>query len=85
MNVWNVEQAVYSLEEVRVVIRAPGGTTLKPFNYVRAAPGTTSVSEWLTQRILPLTDGQEVVVIDGNGAIPHGRTRMATLRASYER
>jgi hypothetical protein len=85
MTAAEIEQAVYEREEVRIVIRAPSRAVLGDYTNVRAAPGTASVAEWLAQRILPQMVGQEVVVIDGNGAIPHGRTRMATLRASYER
>lgn len=85
MNVWEIEQAVFEREEVRIVIRAAWNEQLGNYSYQRAAPGTCSVTEWLQQRIYPAINGREVVVIDGNGAIPHGRTRMSTLRASYER
>jgi len=82
---WEIEHRVYEKEEVRIVIRASSDTDLDSYNYQRAAPGTMSISEWLRSRVYGLTDDLEVVVIDGNGAIPHGRTRMSTLRASYER
>jgi hypothetical protein len=85
MTALEIEQAVFNLEEIRIVIRASAGTPMDDFKYVRAAAGTSSISEWLQQRILPLTNDNEVVVIDGNGTIPHGRTKMSTLRGSYER
>jgi hypothetical protein len=85
MNVWEIEQEIFEREEVRVVIRAPWKTHLGAYNYQRAASGTSSVTEWLQQRVIPAVQGHEVVVIDGNGAVPHGRTKMSTLRASYER
>jgi hypothetical protein len=85
MKVWEFEQAVYDREEVRIVVRAPIRTVLGSYSYARAASGTTSVSQWLQQRISHALNGHEVVVLDGNGAIPHGRTSMATLRSSYER
>lgn len=85
MTAWEIEHRVYEKEEVRIVIRASSDTDLDSYNYQRAAPGTMSISEWLRSRVYGLTDDLEVVVIDGNGAIPHGRTRMSTLRASYER
>jgi hypothetical protein len=85
MTAFEIEQAVYALEEVRIVIRASWRTALGDYNYLRAAAGSTSISEWLQQRIYPLTGNSEVVVIDGSGAIPHGRTKMTNLRASYER
>jgi hypothetical protein len=85
MTAWEIEHRIYEKEEVRVVIRTPSDTDLAAYSYQRAAPGTMSVSEWLRSRIYGLTDDLEVVVVDGNGAVPHGRTRMSTLRASYER
>lgn len=85
MNIWELEQAIYEREEVRIVVRGPIRTQVDDYQYQRAASGTSSVTEWLNQRVYPLTGTHEIVVIDGNGAIPHGRTRMATLRASYER
>ncbi len=83
MNVWSFEQAVLEREQVRIVVRAPWRTEIGDFEYERAAAGTTSVTDWLAQRILPLTNGHEVVVIKGNGDIAHGRTRMDTLRNTY--
>jgi hypothetical protein len=82
-----LEQAVFDLEEVRIVVRASPKDDLGPevFDYDRKAAGNTSISDWLEQRIKPLTNGHAVVVIDGTGALPHGRTRMEKLRDSYSR
>jgi len=85
MTAWELEHRIYEKEEVRIVIRTPSGSDLGSYNYQRAAPGTMSVTEWLRSRVYGLTEDLEVVVVDGNGAVPHGRTRMSTLRASYER
>jgi hypothetical protein len=85
MRVSEVESRVYELEEVRIVIRADSNEEVGTFNYSRKAPGTASITEWLDQRIYPLVGNHGVVVIDGNGATPHRRTRMSTLRESYER
>lgn len=85
MKVWEFEQRVYDLEEVRLVIRAAPNEEIGDYNYTRCAPSTTSVSEWLRQRVIDAVGGNEVSVVDGNGAYPHGRTRMSTLRSTYER
>ena len=79
-----IEQAVLGMDEVRIVIRAPANARLGDYSYKRKAADNASVTEWLDQRIRPIASGHEVVVIDGNGASPHGRTKLATLRASYE-
>jgi hypothetical protein len=85
MNVWEFEQTVLKFEEIRIVIRAPWQTQVGDYDYIRQAYGTTSVTEWLATRISERLNGHEVVVIDGYGATPNGRTRMATLRETYER
>lgn len=85
MTPWEIEQAVFELDEIRIVIRAGTNTQLGSYQYARKAAENASVAEWLEQRIKPITKGHGVVVIDGNGNVPHGRTRLSTLRASYER
>lgn len=83
MNIWAFEQAVLEREQVRIVIRAPGRTDVGEYEYARAAAISTSVTDWLAQRITPLIGDNEVVVIKGDGTVAHGRTRMDTLRNSY--
>jgi hypothetical protein len=80
-----IEQAVFDLEEVRMVIRAPIREQLEDFDYDRKAAGNTSITDWLDQRIKPLIGSFQVAVVDGTGALPHGRTRMDKLRDSYAR
>lgn len=84
MNVWEYEKSVYEREEVRIVIRAPWKTQVGDYAYERAAAGNSSVSAWLQARIHHAVGDYEVVVLDGTGSVPHGRTKMATLRGSYE-
>ena len=79
----DLEQAVFELEEVRIVVRAPLNTDLGDFQYDRKAAGNTNITDWLEQRIKPLLNGNAVAVVGGTGTYPHGRTKMDTLRASY--
>jgi hypothetical protein len=79
-----IEQAVFELEEVRIVIRAPINEELDDFQYDRKAAGNSSITDWLEQRIRPLVHGHAVVVIDGTGVSPHGRTKMERLRQTYD-
>ena len=85
MTPWEIEQAVFELDEIRIVIRAGTNTQLGTYQYTRKAAENASVAEWLDQRIKPILKNHAVVVIDGNGNVPHGRTRLSTLRASYEK
>ncbi len=80
-----IEQKVFELEQVRIFIRAKSSENFGDFKYMRKAADASSITEWLLSRIRPLVGDSEVVVVDGSGAIPHGRTRMSTLRASYIR
>jgi hypothetical protein len=85
MTASEIEQAVFDLEEIRIVIRSPSREQLGDFVYSRKAAGSASITEWLDQRILPVVNGHSVVVVDGTGALPHGRTKLEKLRDSYER
>jgi hypothetical protein len=80
-----IESAVLELEDVRIVIRADSSAKLGDYKYQRQAAATMTVSEWLEQRVRPLLQDHGVVVIDGNNAIPHGKTLMGTIRKTYER
>jgi hypothetical protein len=79
-----LEQAVFDRDEVRIVVRARRGTQLGDYNYARKAAGAATLAHWLGQRVTPLLAGHEVVVIDGWGTRPNGRTKLINLRASYE-
>jgi hypothetical protein len=83
MNALEFEQAVFSLDQIRIVIRAKTGAELKPYKFVRKATDSASLSEWLDQRIMPLVGDHQVVVVDGSGVSPHGRTKIEKIRASY--
>ncbi len=77
------EQAVFEMDEIRLVVRAPADTDLDAYKFVRKAADSASISEWLDQRIKPLVHDHDVVVIDGSGVSPHGRTKLNKVRASY--
>ncbi|MBY0431372.1 MAG: hypothetical protein K2Q10_09250 [Rhodospirillales bacterium] len=84
MTVDEFEDAVYELEEIRIVVRISKNTIVSDFKYERKAAANTSVTQWLEARIKPLLNGVQVAVVSGNGTTPHGRTKLETLRASYE-
>jgi hypothetical protein len=80
-----IEQKVFELEHVRIVIRAKSSESLGDYSYLRKAADGSSITEWIHSRLKHIVGDSDVVVVDGSGAIPHGRTRMSTLRASYIR
>ncbi|OEE65839.1 hypothetical protein A1OO_08505 [Enterovibrio norvegicus FF-33] len=83
VSVADFEAKVLALEEVVIRVRAPRAAMVEDYNYARKAAGSSSVTEWLQNRIWPCIDGFEVEVIAGNHTAPHGRTKLDTLRATY--
>lgn len=84
MTVKEFEEAVWQLEGIRLVIREAPGAEVADYDYERCGQSDYSLSEWLRNRVYPRLDGQEVVVVNGYSTMPHGRTRLDNLRATYE-
>ncbi len=83
MNVRELEDAVWATEEIRIVIRANVNTQVGDYNYNKAAKQAWRIRQLIENRIQPLVDDEEVVVIQGDGELPHGGVILRTLRASY--
>jgi hypothetical protein len=85
MNVQDLETKVWEIESIRIVVRAGINENVGNYNYRNAAQDTWRVTQLLDNRIKPKIGGYEVIVIEGNGEEPHGRTILRTLRNSYRR
>ena len=85
MRIAEFEATVLEVEEIVIRIRAPVGTEVGDYEYERQAAAETSVTEWLRARVIPKLNGDQVCVFDGYSNEPHGRTKLRTLRASYDR
>ena len=85
MRVSEFEQAVFDTEDVVIRIRAPLAKEVDDYEYERQASGATSVTNWLETRSLPKLRENQVSSVDRNGQTPHGRTKLETLRSTYER
>jgi len=85
ISVAEFEAKVLAQEEIVIRIRAPAGTKVSDYTYERKAAGNQSTTDWLEGRIKPLISGHEVVVVGGDYATPHGRTKLDTLRGGYEK
>ena len=83
ITVAELEDKIWVLEEIRVVIRAPQSTMVPDYPYSRKISSTTSGTEWANGRIRPLLGDIDFYVVDGSGVRPHGRTNMGNLRDSY--
>lgn len=85
ISVKEFEAKVLEKEEIVIRIRAPASTKVDDYEYERKAAGNQSTTDWLDGRIRPLIGGFEVDVLAGDYATPHGRTKLETLRSSYEK
>lgn len=53
------------------------------YNYLKRAKGTMNVSQWKEKRFHKAFPGYDVEVLDGNGNVVDGHTRLSTVRESY--
>lgn len=81
------ERKVRALEEVSITIRAPSSQMVDDYGFEKKAAATASVTDWLETRVKPRLGDVEFAIINSEyvADTPHGRTKMSTLRASYER
>jgi len=82
-SIHSLETKVFELEEIRIVIRGPEFSQVKPYDYERQYKSDGRIKEWLESRLKPLIGNLEVTVISGDGTIPHPRLTMERIRSSY--
>ena len=87
ISVREFEKKVRELEEVSITVLAPSSTRVDDYEYQKKAAAGTSITDWVDTRIKPLLGDVEFSVINAEyvAETPHGRTKMETLRKSYER
>lgn len=83
MRVWEFENAVWEIDNLRVVIRAPQAAQVQDFDWQNAADQNMSVTEYVRVRLTTRLGPYEAVITTGTGTIAHGRTRIRNVRASY--
>lgn len=84
VSVSEFERQVFELEEVKIVVRAPRGQSVPSYDYERKADKSSSVAEWSDKRLKPSLKDVEFEIVKGDGSVPHGRTKMETVRSSYK-
>jgi len=77
-----LEKQVWNVEGVRLVVRAPSRTAVKPYQYEKAASSKWRYSQ-LETRIEKSTNGFEYVITDGRGDIPPRNSTLSRIRKSY--
>ncbi|MGB2937816.1 MAG: hypothetical protein WBD05_06420 [Phycisphaerae bacterium] len=83
MTVQELEDKVLEQDGIRIVIRDAATAKVKTYCHKNAAQLSWRITQFLQKRIVPLLNGQEVVVLDGNGEQPHGGRLLSSIRASY--
>jgi len=83
ISIQDFEDQVWEVEGIRLIIRGGTGDKVEEYNYQNAAQNNWSVTKWLQSRVLPCTNGLEVIVVQGNGEEPHGRTLLRNVKSSY--
>lgn len=85
ITVRELEAKVLEREELVLVVRAPASTLVDDYDYERKAAGNTSVTDYVDGRLKPCVGDLEFTIINGDHTSPHGRTKLSTLRDSYEK
>ena len=83
MRVWELEDAVWATESIRIVVRASADSEVGEYDFDRAANQTWRLSELVRSRIGPLVNQADVVAIRGDGTRANGNTTLRRLRESY--
>jgi hypothetical protein len=79
------ERKFFEKEDVRAVVRAGRNELVSDYTFERKASGNVNLTSFMNQRVLPTVGNFEVAIVDGNSNTPHGRTKIETLRNSYEK
>ena len=85
MDASELEEAIWDLETIRVVIRDTSNARLSCYPYMNAANQNWTLQRWLSNRVEPQLNNQDVVIVDGYGNIPVRQTKLGTVRSSYNR
>jgi hypothetical protein len=78
-----IEDKIWEVEGIRVVIRGPEKQAADNYNFQNAAQENWSITKLIDSRIRPCIPDFEVMVIQGNGEEPHGRTLLKNVRGTY--
>lgn len=84
-NAASIEQKVFKLEEIKIVIRVPPNKAYENgFNYQRRAKNDMLIPTWIKTRLRPIIGEDEVDIIDGHGNIvTNSKIDLATVQHSY--
>ena len=85
MKIHEIENKAWSMDGVRIIIRAAENEDLGDYTQRNAAQANWNVTKYIDTRIKPLIGDKEVIVLLGDGEQPHGRTLLSSVRDSYKK
>lgn len=83
MRAKDFEDKFYSVEGIVIVLRCDPAQEVANYEYIRAASGDATLAE-LRQGRLAILD-VPYVIHNGDVVEPHGKTRLSSIRDSYNR
>jgi hypothetical protein len=83
MTVQELEDKVWAQDRIRIVIRAASTDKVGDYSHKNAAQENWRITQFMEKRITPLLKGKQVIVLEGDGEEPHGRTLLSSIRESY--
>jgi hypothetical protein len=90
VKVKRVEKRIWDIEEFAVVIKWNGKDVRSDYKglpqypaYERMARNDMTVTEWKEKRFYPTYPGYDVDVLDGDGIVCQGNTKLGNVRDSY--
>lgn len=79
------EDKVWEIDGIRLVLRVPPNQIVEDYNWQNAADQGWSVKKYIETRITPKVGNADLLIVDGDGEEPHGRTLLRTVRESYKK
>lgn len=76
------EKQIWDIEGICLVVRAPGTTAVKPYEFIRASSANWRYSQ-LESKLEKCLDNFEFVITDGKGHVPARNMTLARIRESY--
>lgn len=84
MTIQELEDKVWALDGIRIVVRRSSTTDVGDYTHKNAAQASWRITEFIENRLRPLIGNREVCVVMGDGEQPHGRTLLSSIRDSYK-
>ena len=85
VNIETFEKQVEEIENITIVVRASSTTQVQSYNYSRKAADSSTIGDWIANRVRPKLGDLEIKVIDGELESPRRNSKLLeNLRKSYK-